>query len=125
MRNLLLNNEHKNERLLISSNFIGCARQENYDTLDQLALSLDEPGFIKVDVDGQELDVLNSGKKLLAKGHVSILLETHSKKLEDDNIKLLKSLGFHIKMIKNAWWRFIIPEQRPIPHNRWLWAWKS
>jgi len=29
------------------------------------------------------------------------------------------------QIIKDAWWRVIVPEMRPIEHNRWLWATKN
>ena len=32
----------------------------------------------------------------------------------------LESAGYAVTVIKNAWWRVFVPEQRPIPHNRWL-----
>src|SRR5262245_12016553 len=39
-------------------------------------------------------------------------------------IESLKLAGFKSEVIRNDWWRAIIPEQCPIPHNQWLVAWK-
>lgn len=80
-------------------------------------------GFIKIDVDGAEIDVLRSGQKLLRERRPMILLETHSVDLERQSIAFLKALGYSTKIIKNAWWRRIVPERRAwSDHNRWLFA---
>ena len=93
-----------------------------YVTLDSLNLDRDKPGFIKIDVDGPECDVLDSGARLLSKADVCLLVETHSLELELGCIDRLEKLGYVCSVIRNAWWRIFVPEQRPIAHNRWLWA---
>jgi hypothetical protein len=35
-------------------------------------------------------------------------------------MEFLERLGYTCRVIKNAWWRLLIPEQRPIEHNRWF-----
>ena len=81
--------------------------------------------MIKIDVEGAELDVLKSGNSILNNENVNLLIETHSKDLENDCVNFLENLNFNIKIIKNAWWRIFIPEYRPVDHNRWLWATKK
>jgi hypothetical protein len=66
------------------------------------------------------VDVLRSGRQLLANGPIDVLVETHSAKLENDCIQFLERLNYSCAIIKNAWWRIFIPELRPIAHNRWL-----
>jgi hypothetical protein len=82
----------------------------------------DSPGFIKIDVDGGEMDVLQSGQDLLAARRSSVLVETHSPELEEDCNAFLKTAGYLTAIIRNASWRTLVPETRPTPHNRWLWA---
>jgi precorrin-6B methylase 2 len=80
-------------------------------------------GFIKIDVDGAEMEVLYSGEEMLRAKRPMILLETHSAELERQSIAFLETLGYRCKIIKNAWWRRIVPERRAwSDHNRWLWA---
>jgi hypothetical protein len=80
-------------------------------------------GFIKIDVDTAEMDVLNSGAEFLRARRPMILLETHSAELEGQCVALLEGLGYRTEIIRNAWWRALIPERREwSPHNRWLWA---
>ena len=120
--NLILGGLADSKRLKVLCKYIGTASEEAYLTLDSLDLDHDKPGFIKIDVDGPECDVLDSGARLLSKGDVCLLVETHSQELELGCIDRLERLGYVCSVIRNAWWRIFVPEQRPIDHNRWLWA---
>lgn len=80
--------------------------------------------FFKIDVDGWELDVLKSAEALLPDTPCRFLIETHSPDLERDCIAFFARHGFKTRVIRNAWWRAILPEKRP-PHNRWLAAVRS
>lgn len=91
-------------------------------TLDALPLDRAAHGLVKIDVDGGEVDVLAGATKLLASGIADVLVETHSPQLEASCMADLRALGYRPQIIDQAWWRLFIPEQRPIPHNRWIWA---
>lgn len=108
------------DRVRISNKFCGAARDDAHVRLDDLGMPLDEPGLIKIDVDGFELDVLESGRELLSRGKVELLVETHSTELERSCIEFLRGLGYDCRIIGHAWWRIFAPEHRPIPHNRWF-----
>jgi precorrin-6B methylase 2 len=110
------------DRVEVLAKFVGTKTDTDCIEIDQLGLSHSVRGLIKIDVDGSELDVLQSGKKLFSQGNVEVLVETHSLKLEQSCIEWLQGHGYTCKIIKNAWWRGVIPEQRPIPHNRWFFA---
>jgi len=90
--------------------------------LDALPVPRREQGFIKLDADFSELGILQSGERLLVESKPLLLVETHSAALERDCSAYLARLGYCVEIIPNAWWRTIVPEQRPIDHNRWLWA---
>lgn len=120
--NLLMNGEQDNQAVTISSSFVGTADDPRYTPLDALDVEKGKRGFVKIDVDGYELDVLRSGEQLLPEGNVDLLVETHSKRLEDECLEWLWERGYRCQVIRNARWRFVVPEQRPTPHNRWLWA---
>lgn len=92
---------------------------------NKLVLSRDLPlqkrrVFFKVDVDGWELDILRSAEALLPEAECRFLVETHSAELERDCQAYLEARGFAVTIIPNAWWRAIVPERRPIAHNRWF-----
>ncbi len=90
--------------------------------MDQLKLS-DKRLFFKIDVDGGEERVLKGMMNTLRQNSCRLIVETHSLVLEKNCIHILESKGFSTQIVKNAWWRFFIKENRPIAHNRWVYAW--
>ncbi len=107
-------------RIVVLDHYLGV--EYNCVRLDSLDVPRHEQGFIKLDADFAELSILKSGERLLAESKPLLLIETHSAALEHDCCAFLRRLGYRTKIIPNAWWRAIIPEQRPLDHNRWLWA---
>jgi hypothetical protein len=89
-------------------------------SLAELLRPLRGPGFIKIDVDGAEMDVLRSAGDLLDRGQIALLIETHSGLLEADCLAWLGQRGYQTAIVDNAWWRRILPDGRTIDHNRWL-----
>jgi Methyltransferase FkbM domain len=109
-------------RVEVLEKFSGTANDARYVKIDQLGIVPSAHGFIKIDVDGFELDVLRSGRQLLSQGHADLLVETHSAELERNCIEFLEKLAYTCRVIKYAWWRALLPEQRPIEHNHWFFA---
>lgn len=93
-------------------------------SLDSITDALPSPVILKIDVDGGEVDVLLSGSHILARVDARVVLEVHSQNLEEQSIGLLQEAGFNCKIVDQAWWRKIIPEQRP-GWNRWVIATKD
>ena len=85
-------------------------------------LEAKEPIFIKMDIDGGELEALQSCTSILTNKTCLLVIETHSDQLEKDCIFHLSNLGYNCKIIPNAWWRIFLPELRPIEHNHWFYA---
>jgi hypothetical protein len=88
--------------------------------LDTVAAALVFPALIKIDVDGAEAAVLRGAHELLRRPDVYWLVETHSRSLEDECKGTFEAAGLRTRIVANAWWRVILPENRPIAHNRWL-----
>lgn len=120
MRANLAHNGLPPDRIEVLEKLAGSGEGANYVPLDALDVDRTAPGFLKIDVDGAELDVLQSGSDLLSQADVELLVETHSLQLERDCLSYLAGLGYTCRVIDNAWWRRIIPEQRPTDHNRWF-----
>ncbi|HEV2439644.1 MAG TPA: FkbM family methyltransferase [bacterium] len=78
------------------------------------------PQFIKIDVDGGELDVLSGAQLLLAAHKPIVFVEVHGLDRERDCLAFFAAHGYEVRIVKNAWWRALYPEHRPIGHNRWL-----
>jgi FkbM family methyltransferase len=58
------------------------------------------PNVIKIDVEGEELNVLKGAKNLLTECSPLIFLSAHSQQLYDSCCEFLKSLGYEIKSIQ-------------------------
>jgi len=123
--NLRLNSVVESSRLELSTAMVGDSDGVSKVRLDSLRGTLQMPCFIKMDVDGAEAEILNGARKLNGLEGVRWLIETHSRELERECVEQLKAAGFETRIIRNAWWRMVIPEQRPIEQNRWLAAWKE
>src|ERR1035441_806738 len=123
--NLELNGVGDSDRLKISTKFVGASDTEQEIRLDSLAEFVHAPCLVKMDVDGAEEQILKGAKTFNNLPGVRWLIETHSKELEVACEGILTAAGFQTKIIPNAWWRVVVPELRPGPHNRWLAAWKS
>lgn len=123
--NLSLNGIVQTQRLKICTKLVGDSTSDGEVRLDALADSIDSPCLIKMDVDGAEVRILKGARLLNSLPGIRWLIETHSKENEAACLELLSESGFHTRVIRNAWWRLFVPELRPIPHNRWLAAWKN
>ena len=75
------------------------------------------PDFIKLDIDGGELAALRSAEGLLSTRKPAVLVEVHTPELEQDCGRLLLKHGYRPTIV-NA--RRLLPDHRPIEHNRWL-----
>ena len=80
---------------------------------------------MKIDVEGAVLDVLKGADETLRRLPCGLIIETHEANLERDCRALLQGLGYRTHIVRNGWYRAIIPESRDLPHNRWLIAMKS
>jgi hypothetical protein len=81
--------------------------------------------FIKIDIDGGEVDALQSAGNRWLDFHGALLVEVHSAALRDGTYTLLQAAGFRCTPIVQAWWRRIVPERRPIALNEWILAIKA
>jgi len=113
-------NEFSMEHVHFVSKFISNTSDENHVALDDLLSNIKGSIFIKIDVDGAELQVLKGMESTLKYNNCELIVETHSKGLEVDCTEYLHTLGYKTKIIPNAWWRFFVPEKRPFAHNRWF-----
>jgi hypothetical protein len=122
--NLALNGLAGDPRLQSIKKFVGSRDDNHRCSLDSLSvLRLPGPFIIKVDVEGGEADLLRGSQSLLNGVEVFWVIETHTAGLEIECRELLQSKGFQTRVVRNAWWRIILPEKRDGIHNRWLVGW--
>lgn len=118
-RNLKMNGLGEGDRLMRFRQFVGNGANGSV-RLDVMKDILESPVFIRIDVDGSELDVLEGAIGLLETKTVRLLIETHSSELENACNSFLQQLRYQTKIVKNAFWRMLLKDQRPIEFNRWL-----
>ena len=107
-------------RLKLSDKYVSGDHRKNSVTLDSLQDALPLPCFVKMDIDGGEMEALKSSSQLCGRSAIRWLIETHSRELESNCISFLQAAGFRTRVIRPAWWRCILPEQRVDEHNQWL-----
>lgn len=79
-----------------------------------------EPVLLKIDIDGGEYELLKAIKLEIKNKKMFILIEVHSRELNQQCKSLLESAGFAFAEIKQGWWKKILPDYRPSEFNQWL-----
>ncbi|SJZ98944.1 hypothetical protein [Sediminibacterium ginsengisoli] len=120
--NAALNGYTEEQDYKVETRLVGNPMKQGFVGVEELTSGSRPPYFLLVDIDGGEADLLRSCGDNFAYHNATWLIETHSKELEDECIALLKAKNYKVKIIRNKWWRFFIKEQRPLEHNRWLYA---
>ena len=123
-KNFSINNFDFKDVTLIKK-FVSNVDDEKHVSIDTAFTHKNKNLFFKIDVDGGEMDVLNGLKNTIANNNCFFVIETHTKKLEEDCIAFIENCGYATTIIGNAFWRAIVPEDRPIEHNRWFSAHKK
>ena len=118
IENARANGYQPDDRFIVERRPVG--RNHGGVTIAELVKDLPQPVWLKVDIDGGEFDLLQSAESCEDLSGLHWLIETHSPELEQQCIAWLSAHGFRSQIIYNARWRFVLPELRPISHNRWL-----
>jgi Methyltransferase FkbM domain len=119
--NLVLNGLSDSDVEIVPK-YVGTVSDKDHLRLDDIRLDRSGVGFVKIDIDGFEVDALESAVSLLGEANVMLLVEVHSHELESRCIEFLEQRRYSSEIIRNSRWRCIIPELRPLPLNRWIWA---
>ncbi len=119
-RNLALNLLSDDSRLTLSNQFISPTDDARHVSLDSLLPRIGGPCLVKMDVDGQEANILAGASKFLAQASARWIVETHSEELEREVIGIFNGAGYQTRVVTQAWWRLFVPEHRPGAQNRWL-----
>jgi hypothetical protein len=75
------------------------------------------PDFVKMDIEGAELNALQGMPDLLENGRPDLLIEIHGEQVETDCAVLLREKGYDLTIVNP---RRLLRDHRPIAHNRWL-----
>jgi hypothetical protein len=111
--------------LKLFSHCLGFTVFEGVMSLDSLLPGISFPCFIKVDVDGEEEEILKGSERLNQRQGVRWLIETLSHDLELACEARLRRATFKTVIIPNATVASRLPELRPCGHNPWLAVWND
>jgi len=103
----------------VVSEFVGATAAHGTTTLDELAHRTGGfvPDLVKIDAEGAEADVLRGASRLLRERRPHVIIETHSRGLEDACMELLVDVGYEPQIVDQRRW---LRESRPLLHNRWI-----
>lgn len=118
LANVRANGYETDSRFCLETRPIGL--RQGYLSISSLVAKLPAPILLKVDIDGGEAELLQSAEDCDRLDDLRWLIETHSKELEEQCVEWLQVRGYKTRVIYNAPWRILLPELRPISHNRWL-----
>ncbi len=110
-----IDGNHVGDRVSLEIGYIGDGSPGTM-TLDQLAAQTFRPGFVKMDIEGQEAAALRGAPEVLACCD-RWLIETHGLEAENECLGILAASGFSIDIVNPRWW---LADRRPIFHNRWI-----
>jgi hypothetical protein len=124
LRRNVNSNPSLREHIRLIKAFVAAATEEGHGivSLDDLAYGgkFFVPDFIKLDIEGGELEALLGSRRILEEHRPNLLVETHSVKLEAACVDLVRSLGYVVSIVET---RRFLPDYRPVDHNRWFVAW--
>lgn len=75
------------------------------------------PGFVKIDIEGDEAAALRGAARLLAERRPGMIVETHGADVERECADLLRAAGYRVGVVEPRRW---LADARPASHNRWL-----
>ncbi|MGH7214647.1 MAG: FkbM family methyltransferase [Tepidisphaeraceae bacterium] len=87
-------------------------------SLDDVAARSSMPDFIKMDIEGAEVDALRGARRILAERKPGLVVEVHGMDREEGCLQILKEHGYkpHLVDPRRSWHS----EQRGDQHNRWI-----
>lgn len=97
--------------------FVGNGSDSSTVSLDNVARETFMPDFIKLDIEGAEVDALNGARHILAARKPHLIIEVHGLDKEIGCMKILAEYGYRPEIVNQRRW---LKDQRVIEHNRWL-----
>lgn len=96
---------------------VGAGDGSGRTTIDAAARIHFVPDFIKMDIEGAEVDALSGATDVLAGRRPHLIIEVHGRAEESACEKILNAYGYTpIRVAPGRW----LPEERPAAYNGWL-----
>lgn len=124
-KNLALNGFDNDPRLVLVTRAVGALACGQSMTLDSFLDRFEFPCLVKIDIDGGEVLLLEGARQLLASKGARWIIEVHSPSLQEQCLEILRRANYRPVVVRNAWWRHLVPELRPGELNHWIVATQS
>jgi hypothetical protein len=111
------NFEHNPYPITAVQALVGASPGDGMVSIDQLAEAHFTPDFIKMDIEGGELAALEGARHILETHRPHMVIEVHSKDLENGCRELLTPYGYTITRVDPRGW---LPEERVDGYNGWI-----
>ncbi len=119
-RNLALNGLAGSPRLEIVPKCVGATTAGAFASLDSFLPRIKQPCLVKVDIDGGEVSLLEGAAGLLRLPDTRWIVEVHSPALQEKCLEVFRAANYDPIVVRNAWWRNVLPELRPGELNQWI-----
>ncbi|MBL6931616.1 MAG: FkbM family methyltransferase [Rhodospirillales bacterium] len=96
---------------------VGAKSEGDTVSLDQLSADYFRPDFIKMDIEGGEVDALQGGLRLLEEHRPHLVIEVHGEQLEAGCREILTRFDYRITRVAPRTW---LPETRVDAYNGWI-----
>lgn len=97
---------------------VGGRDGEGWTTLDRAASEHFVPDFIKMDIEGGEVDALRGAERILAERGPAMIVEVHGRDREAACLAILERHGYQPAVVDQR--RRVLQERRGREDNRWL-----
>jgi len=97
--------------------FVGGTIGDDVTTIDAMAEKHFVPDFIKMDIEGAEVEALEGAEKTLSTHQPAMIIEVHGVEVERQCLETLDRYDYRLRVINPRTW---LKEYRPIENNRWL-----
>lgn len=97
--------------------FVGNQNDSGHVSLDVVASEAFVPDFIKIDIEGAEVEALLGAENILSTRKPNLIVEVHGVAEERQCLDILSTHGYTPIIINRRTW---LKEHRPLEHNRWL-----
>lgn len=121
----LAKNAKSEDHYEIRDIFVSDESGDNATTIDDVAKDAEGPIFLKIDIEGAEVQALKGATETLKRDDVHLIVEVHGVEEEKFCVETLQAAGYKTQINPQAWWRCILKEARHLDHNHWLIAEKS
>ncbi len=96
---------------------VGAKPEGGATSLDRLSSDHFRPDFIKMDIEGGEVDALKGGLGLMEEHRPHMVIEVHGEELEAQCREILNRYGYRIIRVDPRSW---LPERRVEDYNGWI-----